>query len=274
LEYKGQVVFEKLSLPSFDRMPKTYVEEEACFIFVNQGEFAVRSQAEYLHLKKGTGLLAKCLNYFFEQDSQQREKKAGVEVIAVVLYPSMIKELFQFDVMKSSHTVDFDLKRVVVDEMLQAYQKSIEILLENPEMADDALLKLKLKEFILLISKTQQAPSQLDFLAAMFKPNFASFKSTIHNNLYASLSLDELAALCHLSTSSFRRKFQAVFGESPRKYLTRKKIERAQELLEAKGLRITEAAFESGFESLATFNRTFKNQVGISPSAYRLNKTE
>ena len=53
LTYKGRIVFEKLRLPYFDRMPKEYFEKEACFIFVNEGEFSVRSQSEYLNFKKG-----------------------------------------------------------------------------------------------------------------------------------------------------------------------------------------------------------------------------
>jgi len=77
LTYKGRIVLEKLRVPYFDRMPKEYFENEACFIFVNEGEFSVRSQSEYLNLKKGTGLLAKCLNYFFETDKAQRSVGTG-----------------------------------------------------------------------------------------------------------------------------------------------------------------------------------------------------
>ena len=65
LKYKDQVVFIKLSMPHFDRTLKQYVEDEACFMFVNKGEVAVRSQQDYFTLNANTGMLAKCLNYFF-----------------------------------------------------------------------------------------------------------------------------------------------------------------------------------------------------------------
>lgn len=263
-------MFEKLSMPYFERVPKVYFENEACFIFVNQGEFSVRSQTDYLHFRKGKGILAKCLNYFFETNEEQRKCGDGVEVIGVLLYPSLVEELFQFDVTKSNYQVDYNLKQVEIDGLLENYKESISILLDHPELADELMIKTKLKEFVLLVSKTQEAPSQLDFLAALFKPNYADFKKVIHHNLFSSLSLEELAALCHLSTSSFKRRFRDVFGESPKKYIARMKVERASELLKNKALRISDIAYDCGFESLATFNRTFKSHFGKSPSEYLL----
>ena len=74
LKYKGQVVFGKQALPYFDRMPKEYSEDEACFVFVNDGEVSVRSQNDYMDLNKKHGILAKCLNYFFEGDTVKASK--------------------------------------------------------------------------------------------------------------------------------------------------------------------------------------------------------
>jgi len=144
------------------------------------------------------------------------------------------------------------------------------ILLENPELADEELLKSKLREFIILMTKTTQAPSELDFLASMFKPNFAKFEEIIQSNLYSSLSLEELANLSHMSISTFKRKFKEVYQESPQKYLNHKKIDKSLLLLKKQEIRISDVAYDLGFESLTTFNRVFKQQTGKSPSEYRL----
>ena len=120
------------------------------------------------------------------------------------------------------------------------------------------------------MSKLQKAPSQLDFLAALFKPHEVAFKSVIQHNLYADLSLDELAALCHLSISSFKRKFKTVFNDSPRKYIVKKKVEKAATLLKTSKMRISDISYEAGFDSFATFSRNFTNIYGKSPSEYRL----
>jgi AraC-like DNA-binding protein len=270
LKYKDHVVFGKQSMPYFDRIPKQYAENEACFVFVNKGEVSVRSQIEPIQLDKNHGLLAKCMNYFFETNEQQRKSSDGVEVIAVLLYPSIVQELFEFDVSNHDYSFNFNIKQVELDRLLENFKESINILLDNPELADENIIKTKLKEFVLLVSKSQEAPSQLDFLAALFKPLDIEFKTTIKNNLYSNLSLDELAALCHLSTSSFKRKFNETFNNSPKKYLAQKKVERAAELLRSRDLRISDIAYDVGFDSLATFNRNFSNMYGKSPSEYRL----
>jgi len=268
--YKGRIVFIKLSMPFFNRTLKKYAEDEACFMFVNKGEVGVRSSEKYLLLNKNTSMLAKCLNYFFEPSKNIASRKEGIESIGIFLYPSLVKDLFGFDIANSNHTVDFNIKQIQVDRLLENYKESINILLDNPELVDDHIIKNKLKEFILIISKTQEAPTQLDFLSALFKPNEVDFKSTIHHNLYANLSIDELSSLCHLSISSFKRKFKIVFNDSPKKYISKKKIERAADLLKANNLRVSDIAFDVGFDSLATFNRNFTNIYGKSPSEYRL----
>jgi len=183
LKYKDYIVFGRLSMPYFDRVPKHYNEDEACFVFVNEGEFSVRSQEEYMNLNKGSGLLAKCLNYFFETDDEQKKCGDGLELIGVMLYPSLVKEIFEFDVATSDYSVDFNLKKIGIDRLLDNFRESINILLDNPELADDIIVKTKLKEFVLLVSKSQEAPSQLDFLAAMFKPREVAFKTTVQQNL-------------------------------------------------------------------------------------------
>lgn len=270
LKYKGRIVFGKQSMPYFDRLPKTYFEDEACFVFVNEGEVSVRSQNDYMNLNNKQAILAKCLNYYFETDEKQRESSEKVEVIAVILYPALVEEIFEFDLSKSAYTLDYNIKQLEVDRLLANFKESINILLDHPELADEGIIRTKLKEFVLLVSKSQNAPSQLDFLAALFKPLNIEFKSTIQHNIYSNLSLDELARLCHLSTSSFKRKFTELYKASPKKYMSQKKVEKAAALLKTEDSRISDIAYDVGFESLATFHRNFTSVYGKSPSEYRL----
>jgi AraC-like DNA-binding protein len=274
LKYKHYDVFVKVTMPYFERVQKVHVEDEACFMFVNKGEFSIRSQEEYMNLNRSTALLAKCMNYFYESSEEQRKNTDCFVSTGIFIYPSLVQELFEFDLSKSNYTVDFNLKKIEVDRLLENYRNSINILLDNPELADEQMVATKLKEFILLITKSQQAPSRLDFLAALFKPNDVEFKSTIKHNLYANLSINELAALTHLSTSSFKRKFRNTFNESPKKYITKKKVEKAASLLKTSSSRISDIAYDVGFDSLATFNRNFTNTYQTSPSEYRVTQNE
>lgn len=270
LTYNGRVVFEKITMPYFQRIPKLFQKNEACFMFVNKGEFSVRTAEDFISFNKGKGLLAKCFDYFFETNESQRQSSDSIEVLGIILHQSMMEELFQFDLSSSNFKLGYNIKQLQIDALLSNYKESVNILLDNPEIADEALIKTKLKEFVLLLSKSENAPSELDFLAAMFQPIAFDFRSTINNNLYANLSLEELAKLCCISLSTFKRKFKEVYKESPKKYLSRKKMEKAIQLLVVKENRISDIAHECGFDSLSTFNRIFKTHFGKSPSDYRL----
>ena len=83
------------------------------------------------------------------------------------------------------------------------------------------------------------------------------------------LDVPALAAVAHVSPSHFARQFRATFGETPHRYLQRRRVERAMELLRETDRPVTEVCLDVGFHSLGTFSRTFRAVVGESPSAYR-----
>jgi AraC-like DNA-binding protein len=83
------------------------------------------------------------------------------------------------------------------------------------------------------------------------------------------LTLDTLAAAAHLSRFHFARAFAAVYGETPMAYLTRRRVERAKDLLRAANLTVTEVCLLVGFRSLGSFSTRFRELVGVSPSEYR-----
>ena len=81
--------------------------------------------------------------------------------------------------------------------------------------------------------------------------------------------LDELAALAGMSKFHLVRVFRASYGETPIRYLTRRRIERAQDLLRSANLTVTEICMLVGFASLGSFSSRFTELVGESPVAYR-----
>src|SRR6478735_9563010 len=83
------------------------------------------------------------------------------------------------------------------------------------------------------------------------------------------LEVRSLARVALVSEAHFIREFRATFGETPHRYLQRRRIERAMTLLRTTEISVTQACMEVGFTSLGTFSRTFRDIVGTSPSAYR-----
>lgn len=83
------------------------------------------------------------------------------------------------------------------------------------------------------------------------------------------LDVGRLAAAATVSKYHFARSFTEAYGESPMRYVTRRRIERAQDLLRSANLTVTEVCVEVGFQSLGSFSARFKDLVGLSPGAYQ-----
>jgi AraC-like DNA-binding protein len=83
------------------------------------------------------------------------------------------------------------------------------------------------------------------------------------------LDVRAVAAVAHASPAHFSRTFRAVFGETPHRYLQRRRVERAMFLLRETDRSVTDVCFDVGFTSLGTFSRTFREIVGETPSGYR-----
>jgi AraC-like DNA-binding protein len=83
------------------------------------------------------------------------------------------------------------------------------------------------------------------------------------------LDVPTIARLTHVSAAHFSREFRATFGEAPHRYLQRRRVERAMELLRETERPVTEICLDVGFNSLGTFSRIFGAIVGEPPSAYR-----
>jgi AraC-like DNA-binding protein len=83
------------------------------------------------------------------------------------------------------------------------------------------------------------------------------------------MDISALAGTAKVSPAHFIRTFRAVFGETPHRYLQRRRVERAMALLRQTNLSVTEVCHAVGFTSLGTFSRTFRAIVGESPTSHR-----
>jgi AraC-like DNA-binding protein len=83
------------------------------------------------------------------------------------------------------------------------------------------------------------------------------------------LDVATVAAVAHVSEAHFIRSFRAVFGETPHRYLQRRRVERSMFLLRETDRSITDICYDVGFMSLGTFSRTFREIIGETPSSYR-----
>lgn len=83
------------------------------------------------------------------------------------------------------------------------------------------------------------------------------------------LDIPSLSRVASVSEAHFIRTFKATFGETPHRYLQRRRVERAMFMLRESDRSVTDICMEVGFASLGTFSRTFRDIVQVTPSEYR-----
>jgi len=100
-------------------------------------------------------------------------------------------------------------------------------------------------------------------------PVITRARQFIHEHQHEDLSLGQVSKAVHTSTFYFCKLFKKSTGINFTDYLSRVRIEKARQLLLNPNLRVSEIAYDVGFQSLTHFNRVFKRIVGQSPTQYR-----
>jgi AraC-like DNA-binding protein len=99
-------------------------------------------------------------------------------------------------------------------------------------------------------------------------------RNFIHEHSDEELSLTKVARAVNISANHLSEKFKQVAGVNFVDYVARTRFEKALVLLHDVDLRISEIAFEVGFQSLSQFNRVFKKLAGRSPTQYRATRSK
>ncbi|MFT4019483.1 MAG: AraC family transcriptional regulator [Agriterribacter sp.] len=155
-------------------------------------------------------------------------------------------------------------------EAVHAYFKSMLPYFNAPQVPDQSLLQLKFRELILLLADNKNNKELLCYFCNLLKsPQSVSLQTVMEDNFCFNLKLEDFARLSYRSLSAFKRDFEQVYNTSPGKWLIEKRLQHAKNLLTVAGKSVSDAAFESGFESSAHFSRAFSKQFGVPPSALK-----
>ena len=132
------------------------------------------------------------------------------------------------------------------------------------------LAKLKLHEILLYLLETQS----LEFCCLFAdRPNTSEeikFKNIIASHIDSDLSISELAYLCNVSLSTFKRRFAVIFNDSPTSWIRQKRMEHAAFLLKYNKERVSNIYVRLGYENHSSFSQSFKSVFGVSPKEYQL----
>jgi AraC family transcriptional regulator, exoenzyme S synthesis regulatory protein ExsA len=151
------------------------------------------------------------------------------------------------------------------DTFLQSFVQSLGCV--TPDAT--ALLKIKLQELLFYLC------NKYDFLVPYFKSLNAgqADEEMLRKAVYAhkdnAVTMAELAFLCNMSLSTFKRKFLKTFGTTPKQWFQQQRMEKAAMLLKTEGCKASEIYDQLGFENLSSFIQSFKQFYGTTPKKFQ-----
>jgi len=273
-ELFGKIIFEKVIIEAPFKIPNP-MPDEACFLYMVEGEINYKTEKQSISIPVNEAVLLKCGNYFSQIKNSKTFKNH--QIVIVHFHPEILKKIYDTNLPKiflQPINIDksIDLSNISNDFLIQKYIESLLFYFDNPLLTNEDLLVLKLKEIILLLCQTKNAPVIQQILSQLFSPTSFTFKQIIENNLFYHLTTNELAEIANLSLSSFKREFRKNYNDTPANYIRNKKLEKAAELLLISKERITDIAFDCGFNDLANFSTLFHDKFHFTPSSFRLNQ--
>lgn len=270
LDLFDKMLFETVTLKPPFKKPNP-MRDEACFLYIIEGEYDSVSENEQLRVKSEESVLMKCGNYLSSMFKSKTSDK--YKAVAVHFYPEVLLKIYEHKLpsfLKEKQNLELGMAKLNSDILIKKYIESILFYFENPNLVNEEILVLKLKEIILLLNQTKNAPAIRVILSNLFNPTSYSFREIIEAHHFSNITLDELAQLTNQSLSTFKREFKKNYQTSPATYLRDKKLEKSIDLLESTDLRTTDIAYDCGFADVSHYSKTFKARYGLSPTAYKM----
>lgn len=244
-------------------------------IFVLKGKKLIKLAKDGVCVNVGECVFIKKGNYIMNQIIEAESE--SFQSVIITLSDTFLENF----VKKHIHTSGLIADKYRDSEVLQDYKYTmtpyfkgeIKSLLLNSFKATDYAQKvseLKIEEILLLLLNENDISGNLArYLCNFTATDNRGLKAFMEGNYDKPMSVEDFAKKSGNSLTSFKRHFNKVFNDSPKNWINRKRIEKAQYLLKNSKLNITEICFIVGFNNLSHFIKLFKQTVGCTPNAYK-----
>ncbi|MBX0293108.1 helix-turn-helix transcriptional regulator [Hymenobacter sp. HSC-4F20] len=168
------------------------------------------------------------------------------------------------------HAASQPFLRFEQNAFLATFVRSLDCLLtEEAAAIPQQLQRVKLEELLLYLAL--HYPGQFQQLRRLGQEanEEVLVRQAVTSHIGSPVAVAELAFLCHMSLSTFKRRFAQLYGTSPRRWLLERRMEKAATLLRQADRNVSELSDELGYENLSSFIQSFKQFYGVTPKQYQ-----
>ena len=155
------------------------------------------------------------------------------------------------------------------DNFVQNFVDSLEQVLKLPKKIQANILKNKFEEIMLYLIHRNNA----DFLNSLVQnidDKISRLTNIAENNKHKKLNLEELAFLCNMSVSTFKREFFKIYQSTPMKWFNEQRLNHIAFMLKTNRNRPIELYEDAGYENFSNFVQAFKKKFGMTPKQYQI----
>ena len=153
------------------------------------------------------------------------------------------------------------------DQFVRGFAKSLSDISRLSKHLQTKLLEVKFEEIMLYLTEIYGTHFLSSFIVKS-PDSTQKFMRTVETNQLSKLTLKELAFLCNMSISTFKREFEKHYGESPIKWFQNKRLEHAHYLLNQQQKNSSEIYVAAGYENLSSFIQAYKSKYGMTPKQH------
>lgn len=264
------LLFTQYDCPQTEKKTRFYLECNL-IIYVISGKRIFHKDRKKWDLSEGVCVFVKKGTHISE-----RQEGDGWCVMAFFMPDTFLRELLMDNHKKLplANLLQADVDHILpfdVNDLSESFFLSMLPYFTQIPPPPENLLELKFKELILSLLSNKKNERFLSFLKNLSHDKYPTIEDIMKNNYNFNLSLTEYAHLACKSVPTFKRAFRKIFNDSPAKWVMKKRINLATELLENTTESIGDISYECGFENPTHFSRIFKEKMGVSPLQFRMN---
>jgi len=155
------------------------------------------------------------------------------------------------------------------DGFILNFIESLKLLFQKKEKISTEMKLLKFEELMLHLLEIY--PEKILAFQPVTGNELDDFeiRKAVESNITSNISMEELAFLCNVSLSTFKRRFARIYGTSPNKWILQKRMEIAKEMLRNNREKPGNIFYKIGYENHSSFTKSFKQTFGLTPQDFQ-----